>query len=60
VADRLYNIRCEIVHTKDDGDADAMQRLLPFTPEAEQIMHDIDLMQFIAEKVLIASSTELG
>ena len=61
VSDRLYNIRCEIVHSKDDGDAaSAQQRLLPFTAEAEQIVHDIELMQFVAERLLIASSTELA
>jgi hypothetical protein len=59
LADRLYNIRCEIVHTKEDWGSTSEQppRLLPFTAESEQINHDIELMRYVAERVLIASST---
>ena len=57
LANRLYDIRCEIVHTKGNEDEDsARARLLPFSPEADQLEHDISLMQFVAQRVLIASS----
>ena len=57
LANRLYDIRCEIVHSKSNDDDDAARaRLLPFSPEADQLEHDIALMQFVAQRVLIASS----
>lgn len=58
VAARLYDIRCEIVHTKDTSDdlGTERARLLPFSAEADQLEHDIALMQFVAQRVLIASS----
>jgi hypothetical protein len=58
IASRLYEIRCEIVHTKDIGDdvEGYRARLLPFTQEADQLEHDIALMQYVAQRVLIASS----
>lgn len=60
VADRIYDIRCRIVHTKseqDDGDFDL---LLPYSKEAERLDHDIDLVRFAAQKVIIAASKHLS
>jgi hypothetical protein len=60
VADRIYDIRCKIVHTKDnagDGDVDM---ILPFTTEADYLLHDIDLVQFVAKSVLIVASAILS
>ncbi len=60
LANRLYDIRCEIVHTKSNEDEDAAHpRLLPFSPEADQLEHDIALMRFVAQRVLIAASRAL-
>jgi hypothetical protein len=56
VADRIYSIRCGIVHTKDDGDGNGKQ-LLPFSSEAQQLFWDIDLVQYVARKVLFTGST---
>ncbi len=53
VADRIYDIRCKIVHTKESEGADL---LLPFSKEASLLAWDIALMQFVARSVLIASS----
>lgn len=59
VAERIYEIRCKIVHTKRGaGDVD-VELLLPFSPEAEGLHHDIELVQFIAREVLIAASSPL-
>jgi len=58
VADRIYDIRCKVVHTKSDLN-DEIELLLPFSKEAQQLEADIGLMQFIAQKVLIAGSTPL-
>jgi hypothetical protein len=53
VADRVYEIRCMIVHTKSDADSDT-PLLLPFSREAEQLVPDIDLVRFLAKRVLVA------
>lgn len=57
VAERIYEIRCKIVHTKTDAKNSEFQLLLPFSKEAEQLAHDIELVQFVAQQVLIAAST---
>jgi hypothetical protein len=57
IAERVYDIRCKIVHTKDDSRDGEMKQLLPFSPEAQQLLIDIELIQYIAQQVLIAGST---
>lgn len=60
VADRVYAIRCKIVHTKAAADEDGeFDLLLPFSKEAEALSFDIGLVQFAARKALIASSGPL-
>lgn len=59
VADRIYDIRCKIVHTKGGVGGGDVELLLPFSPQAEQLRDDIELMRFIARSVLIAASTPL-
>lgn len=56
VADRIYDIRCKIVHTKSDARDGNVELLLPFTPEAEQLAIDIELVQYLAQRILVASS----
>jgi hypothetical protein len=56
VADRIYDIRCKIVHTKDDSKGGDLEMILPFSAEADLILYDIDLVQFIAKSVLISAS----
>lgn len=57
IAERIYDIRCKIVHTKTDAKNNEIDLLLPFSKEAEQLFHDIELVQFVAQQVLIAAST---
>ena len=57
VADRVYEIRCKIVHTKVDSRDGEIELLLPFTKEADRLSFDIELVQYIAQSVLIAAST---
>jgi hypothetical protein len=59
VADRIYDIRCKIVHTKADSRSGEIELLLPFSKEAEQLHYDIELVQYISQQVLIAASTPL-
>ncbi|GAA4774805.1 hypothetical protein GCM10023219_22910 [Stakelama sediminis] len=59
VADRIYNFRCRIVHTKD-GENQSGEMILPFSEEAGFLIFDIELAQFVARKVLIATSSLLA
>ena len=56
VADRIYDMRCRIVHAKDGGGPSQAELLLPFGPEARLLGYDIKIARFVAEKVLVASA----
>jgi hypothetical protein len=56
IAERIYDIRCRIVHTKSDGRDAAGELLLPFSKEAELLGPDIRLVRYVAQQVLIAGS----
>ncbi|MEU0521849.1 hypothetical protein [Streptosporangium sp. NPDC006007] len=58
-ASRIYELRCRIVHSKGDGGEKYSEMLLPFSEEADHLGSDIDLVHFLAQKVLIASSSKL-
>jgi len=60
VADLIYDIRCKIVHTKGESAEGEVELLLPFSKEAELLFHDIELIQYIARKVLIAAGVPLS
>ena len=60
VADRLYDIRCKIVHTKNDVREGEVELLLPFSKEAEQLYYDIDLIRYLSRQVLITASSALN
>jgi hypothetical protein len=60
VADRIYDIRCKVVHTKSGAKEGELELLLPFSKEAGMLQYDIDLLQFIARKVLIAASSTIA
>lgn len=55
VADRIYDIRCKIVHTKNDQIDDDLPMILPFSEDADYLLLDIDLVEFVAKSVLVAS-----
>lgn len=60
VAERIYEIRCKIVHTKTDARYGELELLLPFSKEAEQLHFDIELVQYLAQQVLVSASTAAG
>lgn len=60
IAERLYDIRCKIVHTKADGKETEIDILLPFSKEAELLYNDIELINFLAKRIIIASSVPLN
>jgi hypothetical protein len=57
VTDRIYDIRCRIVHTKNDARDGEIELLLPYSQEAEQLSFDVELVQYLAQQVLIAAGT---
>ncbi len=59
-AHRVYDIRCRIIHTKEETSEAEIEPLLPFSKEAESLTSDIELIDFLAVKVLIASSAKLN
>jgi len=56
-AERIYEIRCRVVHTKaSDKNYDL---LLPSSPELKHLIYDITILETIAKKVLISTSRVL-
>jgi hypothetical protein len=55
-ADRIYDLRCKVVHTKNLDGSEEGAMILPFSKEAELLVDDVDLIKFLARKVLVASS----
>ncbi|WP_435005140.1 hypothetical protein P12x_003033 [Tundrisphaera lichenicola] len=58
VSDRIYSIRCKIVHTKS-GYESGVELLLPFSEEAASLGHEIELIRFVCTQVIVASSKSL-
>ncbi|MEV0474531.1 hypothetical protein [Streptomyces prunicolor] len=59
LCERIYDIRCRVVHTKEDGGGQVDSLLMPFSPEAESLRAENILMRFLAQKVLIAGAIDL-
>ncbi len=59
-ADRIYEIRCRIVHTKEGGGGEEVGLLLPFSPEADRLDPDIEVAEFIARRVLAAAARPIA
>jgi len=57
VADRIYDIRCRVVHTKASWEGKSL--LLPFSTEERNLQNDLELLEFVTRKVLIAGSRPL-
>jgi len=50
---RIYEVRCRVVHSKDDEN---QELLLPYSKELKLLEHDIELIEFMAQKAIIAGS----
>jgi len=59
VAERIYDLRCKIVHTKDSN-TDQVDLLLPNSTEAEMLQDDIELLRLLASQILVAASRPLA
>jgi hypothetical protein len=58
-AERIYEIRCKIVHTKDERPEGETGLLLPFSPEADRLGPDIELVEYVSRRVLAAGGRPL-
>ena len=59
LSERIYDIRCRIVHAKNELRDSNINSLLPFSEEVDLLLHDNNLIRYIAQRVLIASSSTL-
>jgi hypothetical protein len=59
VSSRIYDLRCRIVHTKDEPGPRDTGLLLPFSEEADRLSYDIELIRFACQKVLIAGGSAI-
>ncbi|HEU4461699.1 MAG TPA: hypothetical protein VFR75_03805 [Solirubrobacterales bacterium] len=55
LADRIYDLRCKIVHTKEGGTGSGVELLLPHSQEAERLKSDIELLRIIARQAISAA-----
>lgn len=53
LVERVYNLRCRIVHTKEEGFD--FKPLFPFSSEIGNMQYDIELLRFIAIRVISVS-----
>lgn len=59
VAERVYDIRCRIVHAKDSASSGKPKPLFPSNPEAKRLAADILLIQFLAQRVISATGRSM-
>jgi hypothetical protein len=52
LSERVYDIRCRIVHAKESGGGKTTDPLLPYGQEARDLGADIAVVRFLAERVL--------
>ncbi|ABR48535.1 hypothetical protein Amet_2381 [Alkaliphilus metalliredigens QYMF] len=57
--ERIYDIRCKIVHTKALSQEDTVELILPFSKEAENLDFDVELLKLISQQVIITSGNQL-
>jgi hypothetical protein len=53
VAERIYEIRCRIVHNKA---SEISNKILPMTKNADYLVYEVELLEFIARKAINANS----
>jgi hypothetical protein len=61
IASRIYEIRCRIVHTKGSDPANNhLPPLFPFSDQVEFLTRDLELIEFVARRVVFASGSVLS
>ncbi|WP_061015190.1 hypothetical protein [Microbacterium sp. CCH5-D1] len=56
LADRIYAIRCRIVHTKQDGGGTGAELLLPTGAEVSHLYADISLVRYVAQQAIFGQA----
>jgi hypothetical protein len=59
VVARVYALRNRVVHAKADGGEMAVELLLPGSVEARSMTADIAIVQFLAQKAIVAGGTQI-
>jgi hypothetical protein len=54
VAERIYTLRCRIVHTKQDGGGEGADLLLPTSREVRSLGPEIALLRFVTQQAIFA------
>ena len=57
LAERIYDIRCRIVHNKA---SETDKKILPMTPSVEYLRKDVELLKFVVRRVIIANSRDFS
>lgn len=57
LGERIYYIRCRIVHSKEDASDEHAAPLMPYSRESAKLSHDLELIEFVARRVIIAGAT---
>ena len=57
LAERIYDIRCRIVHNKA---SETDKKILPMTQNVEYLKNDVELLKFIVRRVIIANSRDFS
>jgi len=60
LADRIYDLRCRIVHAKGNVFDEAGGPLLPFNADAQLLQYDLMLIRFAAQHVLRTAGIPAG
>ncbi|UJW32577.1 hypothetical protein L3Q67_01940 [Saccharothrix sp. AJ9571] len=60
VAERVYKIRCRIVHAKEGGGPNQTEVIQPYSREARDMGSDLRLIRFLAERALRHWATSLS
>jgi hypothetical protein len=53
IAERIYDIRCKVVHTKQSS---GKEYLLPLSSAIGDIYHDLSLIEFVAREVILSKA----
>ncbi|WP_433584052.1 hypothetical protein [Microbacterium hydrocarbonoxydans] len=57
IAERIYAIRCRIVHTKRDGGSQGDELLLPTSDETSRLFADTALLRYVAQQAIFSQGT---
>lgn len=60
IAERVYDIRCRIVHTKDSDSSDRGAPIFPTSEEAQNLEPDIALVRYLAKRAVSTSGKKVA